>query len=184
MDRRALLPLAMTLLPARPAPACARPDEPSLGALASAALRTASLDAERVRSLARRARGAAFLPQLIVRAGRGAYDATRDSATADPALTSSDTVRIDVTLRFSLDRWVYNPGELRVIEGAGRLAEHRLALLEHVAALWAERRQLARAPPGPDPAREADRCAELTAVLDALTGGALTITLPVSRPRP
>jgi hypothetical protein len=58
---------------------------------------------------------------------------------------------------------------LRAAEAAGRLAEHRVLLLERVEAMWSERRALVAATePGVD--REV-RCQALTAVLDALTDG-------------
>jgi hypothetical protein len=111
----------------------------------------------------------------------------RTTTSATPDLVSLDTLRFDVTVRFPLDRWVFNPEEVRVAEAAGRLADRRARLLEHVAELWAERQRLAgptapradaRTEPRPDAKTDAQtdaaRCTELTALIDALTGGALS----------
>jgi hypothetical protein len=173
--------------------ACAAADEPPLTALTIAALRTASLEPARVRSLLRRARVSALLPQVTARVGRDSFDSVRDPDTLQPTLFSDTTLRWDVSVRLSLDRLIFDVHELRSVEAAGRLSEHRYALLERVAALWAERRQLGAAPAATALGEEAAtsesgvvRCAELTAVLDALTGGSLTSranSLPRAPPR-
>jgi len=157
---------SVVLTPGTPAAAaCADPAEPSLALLSRAALRLAALEPGRVLSMLRRARAAALLPQVTVRVGRGAYDSVRDADTLQPSNLSSDDFHWEVMARFSLDRLVFDMHELRAAEAAGRLTEHRLLLLERIAAAWSERRELVE--------RDA-RCEALTAILDAMTDGALT----------
>jgi hypothetical protein len=173
---RALLLLLCLLAPAAQA-ACVDPAEPSLRALEQAALRSAALEPTRVRSMLRRARVAALLPQLSVRVGRGAYDSLRDGDTLQPSSLSSDTFHWEVMAHLFLDRLVFDLHELRSAEAAGRLAEHRARLLEQVAELWQERQELAQADA---------RCEALSSLLDALTGGALVAplkSLPRAPPR-
>ena len=167
------------VVPRRARAACTSSGEPSLAALSSAALRSSALEPARMRSLLRRARVAGLLPQVIVRVGRGAYDSVRNADSLDATMLSSDTLRYDITLRFSLDRLIFDAHELRAAEAAARMAEHRVALLERIAALWSERRRLDASPPAlfsttsaSDPTDDA-RCTELTTQLDVLTGGAL-----------
>jgi hypothetical protein len=187
MPTTKLLPaLLCSLCIGEPALACARADEPPLAMLTNAALREAALEPARVRSLLKRARAAAMLPEVTFHVGKGAYDSLRTTDVADPSMVSLDTLRFDVTVRFPLDRWIFNPQEVRVAEAAGRLVEHRERLIEHVVSLWSERQRLpAQAEP-----EAADRCVELTAILDALTGGALVpvrdrtqLSLPVAPSR-
>ena len=167
-----------------------------MAVLSSAALRVSALEPARIRSMLRRARVAALLPQVIVRVGRGAYDSVRNADSLDPTVLSSDTLRYDVTLRFSLDRLIFDAHELRAAEAAGRMAEHRVALLERIAILWSERRRLDAVPPPlvstatRVDATDDERCTELTTQLDMLTGGALggpntvkAISLPGPPPR-
>jgi hypothetical protein len=128
------------------------------------------------------------LPEVTFHVGKGAYDSLRTTDVADPSVVSLDTLRFDVTVRFPLDRWIFNPQEVRVAEAAGRLVEHRERLIEHIVSLWSERRRLGTGPADAETAR--DRCLELTEILDALTGGALLtvgertkLSLPVSPSR-
>lgn len=171
-------------LPAR-AERCARPDEPSLGRLVGAALRSAALEPARVRGLLRRARASALLPDVTVRLGRGVYDSIRNPDALDPTVQSSDTFRYDVMIRFSLDRLIFDAHELHATEAAGRLVEQRARLTERVSGLWLERRRLEVATE-----EDAEACAQLGALLDVLTGGALwtvsgpTFSLPAGTPRP
>jgi hypothetical protein len=82
---------------------------------------------------------------------------------------SSATWQVEGLLMWQLDRVIFNPYEVRAIESSGRLAEHRGVLLDRVVKLWATRRSLT-----PADAAERDDCTALTALLDELTGGALT----------
>jgi hypothetical protein len=153
------------------AQACAQANEPPLAVLTKAALREASLEPARVRSLLHRARTAGILPEVTFHVGKGAYDSLRTTDVADPSVVSLDTLRFDVTVRFPLDRWIFNPQEVRVVEAAGRLVERRERLIEHIVSMWSERRRLGAGPT--DAEKGGDRCVELTEILDALTGGAL-----------
>ncbi len=167
--------------------ACATADEPSLAQLSAAALRVAALEPERIRSLIARARRAALLPHLHFRTSRGGYDYVRDADTLDPSVVSSNSWRFEINVSFALDRLIFDPHELRASEAAAHIAERRIALITHVGELWSERRRLASpgsedaptsAPPKSDPGAPAgsaeDRCAQLTALLDAMTNGALS----------
>jgi hypothetical protein len=168
------LAVLLTLVGSSPSP-CAVPGEPSLAILSRAALKTASLEPERVQSMLRRSRAAPFLPEVSVRVGRGAYASIRDADTLDPSIVTSDTFHWEVTARLSLDRWIFDQHELRAAESAGRLAEHRLRLLDRVSALWSERRGLDTDDP---------ECEALSSLLDTLTGGALSRGKALPRPPP
>jgi hypothetical protein len=157
--------------------------EPGVAKLQRAASRLASLEPERLRSWMRRARGAAALPVLRARVGRGGggvaithgLDGIDRFSTVD-----SDTWRFEVEATWSLDRLVFDPEEVRVTRESQRVASRREQLLTEVAQLYYARRRLqidqlldpsARADVALDRALGID---ELTAVLDGLTGGALT----------
>jgi hypothetical protein len=166
-----VLVILSLLLPRPAVAACLDSPSPSLPSTLAAALRTAALEPARVQSLLRRARVAGLLPQVTARVGKGAYMSVRDADTLDPSLFTSDTWTWEVMARWSLDRLVFDMHELRAAEAAGRLAEHRVLLLARIEEMWSERRALV-AGTEPSADREA-RCAALTAILDALTGGLL-----------
>ena len=157
--------------------------EPGVAKLQRAASRLASLEPERLRSWMRRARGR----RRCRCCGRGSAGAEA----ASPSLTAStgfdrfstvdsDTWRFEVEATWSLDRLVFDPEEVRVTRESQRVASRREQLLTEVAQLYYARRRLqidqlldpsARADVALDRALGID---ELTAVLDGLTGGALT----------
>jgi hypothetical protein len=157
--------------------------EPTVGALQRAAARLASVEPERVRSWQRRVRAAAALPTLKARLGRGATGVlvTRGVEGVDNfSSVENDAWHFDVEATWSLDRLVFDVNEVRISREGQRVAARREELLTQVAQLYYERRRLqidqlldpdARADLALDRALAID---ELTAILDGLTGGALS----------
>jgi hypothetical protein len=137
----------------------------------------AAVQPERVRSWLRRANAAALLPTVRTRVGRGLGELTRDSNDR-LIMTTTDNWRFEVEATWSLDRLVFDRNELRASREGQRLATHREELLTRVAELYYARRRLqVDAVLAPDASGAIDRgleIQELTAVLDGLTGGALT----------
>jgi hypothetical protein len=169
--------LAGILLAALPAAA-----EPSVRDLQRAAARAAEVHPERVRSWLRRVRLAAIAPSLSVRVGRGASDVRATTALDGSerfTVDAGDTWRLDATATWQLDRLVFDREEMLVSRESQRIAARREVLLTEVAQIYFERRRaqllLARAPSDPGEAAELElRVAELGAILDGLTDGALT----------
>ena len=188
---RILLIALLVVAHAETSGACSFIEEPSLPLLLRRAVATAALEPERTISMLTRARAAAALPRLQALVGKGRYDNIRNADSLQPTLVSSDTWRFEVTATWSLDHLVFNPAEPRLVDVSGRLAERRAQVVDRVVDVWTQRRGLDR--PGPVSALDADRCEALSAVLDMLTGGALTqgrapaersITLPAVNPAP
>jgi hypothetical protein len=111
------------------------------------------------------------------RIGRGLGELTRDSNDR-LVMTTTDNWRVEVEATWSLDRLVFDRNELRASREGQRLSSHREELLTRVAELYYARRRLqVDAALSPDASGAVDRALEieeLTAVLDGLTGGALT----------
>jgi hypothetical protein len=151
--------------------------EPSVRALQRAAARVAEVNPERVQSWLRRVRKAALMPTLRVRAGRGNELWATDSS-GRLEMTAADTWRFDVDASWQLDRLVFDRNELRTSREAQRLAGRREELLVRVTQLYYERRRLQvdalQTPEAPNAVDRAIEIAELTAVLDGLTDGALS----------
>jgi len=156
--------------------------EPTVRALQRAAARRADVEPERVRSWLARVRRAALLPSLRVRVGRGlaGVQLTHGLDGIDRyALTASDSWRFEIETGWQLDRLVFDRNEIGLARESQRIALRREQLEVEVARLYFARKrallEIARASPD-DPAA-ADRrleVDELTAVLDGLTGGALS----------
>ncbi len=151
--------------------------EPSVRELQRTAARLAEVHPDRVRSWLRRASKAALLPSLRVTVGRGYGELMRDS-NGEPYYLATDTWRFEVQATWQLDRLVFDRNELRVSREAQRVGARREELLTRVAQLYFERRRLqidAELQPNAEGALERSLAIEeLTAVLDGLTGGALT----------
>jgi hypothetical protein len=184
-------PLACALMLGLAAPALAAPDplapfaaEPTVGSLQRAAAQLASLEPGRVRGWLRRLHSAALLPALRVRVGRGPYYSTSYESTYATPITEGWRFEVDAT--WSLERLVFDHDEIGVARESQRLAMRREQLLTEVAQLYFARRRLqveALSRPSDDAEGLERRLAidELTAVLDGLTGGALSAGRP---PRP
>jgi hypothetical protein len=157
--------------------------EPRVAALQRAAARLAEVEPERVRSWLKRARVAAALPSLRVRVGRGLGDVVtiRGLDGIDRVTTADSTTwRFEVEATWALDRLVFDPAEVRLSRESQRVSARREQLLSQVAQLYYARRRLqvdVELDPGAGRDVALDRALaidELTAVLDGLTGGALT----------
>jgi hypothetical protein len=158
--------------------------EPSLAALQRAALRLADADAESVRDWRRAANWSAALPIVKLVAE---HDLERDEALDryqdEPDRWGADTDRdygFQVSAQWNLAELVFNPDEVRVYSALANRAARREALLTLLIGYYYERRRLQLLEvlePAPDMAALLERrmrIDELTAALDALTGGMLS----------
>lgn len=150
--------------------------EPSVASLQRAAARLAEVQPERVRSWLRRVRRAPLLPSVRARVAHGPYGF---SASDYGYGAGWNGWRVDLEASWSLDKLVFNHDELALGRESQRLASRREALLTEVAQLYFERRRLqvdGITAPGSEAEQLERRLAidELTAVLDGLTGGALS----------
>ncbi|GAB4564096.1 MAG: hypothetical protein Tsb0020_13880 [Haliangiales bacterium] len=161
--------------------------EPSLAEVRSAALRFAGLDQRPAPGWSRRARWAGALPQLSMKLGLDRAD------DADLSRASSGTERLDLgrdrdlslELRavWRLDRVIYDSDELRAAQIAHSRHRERTQLLTHITTLYYQRRKLQLAPLSDTPSENLTRelsIAELTAKLDAFTGGEFSRALSTS----
>lgn len=147
--------------------------EPSVRALQRAAARYAEVQPERVRSWLRRVNAAAILPTFRARAGRGAINLSVRGL--DTYLDSSDAWRFDFEATWSLDRLVFDRSEIGISRESQRIAQRREQLLTHVAELYFQRRRLQlEAAEAGETAERRLAIDELTAILDGLTGGAMS----------
>lgn len=151
-------------------------DEPAVREAVAAAVRHAGLAGRPEAGMKRRARLAAALPTLSLKAGRD----TAWSETDGTALVVGD-VEQDVVLEaratWRLDRLMFDDTELRVASLSQQRAKARAAVAAQTTALYYKRRaaQVEALWHPPDTIEEAVRreiaLEELTAQLDALTGG-------------
>jgi hypothetical protein len=171
-----VLTIAQGVLPARAVAEGARPAlEPSVAELQAAAIRLAGVEAERGHSLTRRSRRAGAVPHLRLRFGRGNIGYLRGLDGVDRYVaTNTDEWHVEAEAAWSLDRLVFDHNEGIASREAQRLAVRRQELIHEVTRLYFARERaklaLARAP---DEAERALALDELSAELDALTGGAL-----------
>lgn len=158
--------------PAPPGAAC----PVTLAELRRAALAHGELTASG--SARRRARLAALLPDVGVRAGRG--QAWADPF-AGPRAVDDDIARresVDVRLSWQLDRLVFEPAEPALVASERAAARARLELEDEVTARyfrWRRAELDADELPGPRERLAAD---EAWAALDAVSGGALARRCP------
>ena len=156
--------------------------EPSVDAVQRAAAAQLDRESERLDSLRRRARQAAWLPRLSADVEHDER-ATRvvgftGSAESDYLRTSPGS-RAGLRAAWELDRLVFSRDELAVAEAASRLARQREERVERATRLLFQRvrlkAELALAPPeGPlERIRGELELGRITAELDALTGGLL-----------
>lgn len=150
--------------------------EPSAKEAVAAALRYAGLSSHPERDLRRRARLAAALPALSVKASRATdWAETEDSGRVVGEVDQGVVLEVRATWR--LDRLLFDGAELRVAALGQQRARARATLAAQANALYYKRRgaQLDALLHGDDPVEEQLRreleIEELTAQLDALTGG-------------
>lgn len=168
--------------------------EPSLDELRRAALRHAGLAGQPERDWARRARLAGLLPVVTLRADRETgsdRDLSRSSTGAEKLTIGTDRdMSLEVKAVWKLDRLVFDSVEIRAMQTGRRLYHERVQLLTQITNLYFQRRKLqlaAMSSPPEEPAEaELQRLAneELTAQLDALTGGYISQVLARDCSRP
>ncbi len=185
-----LLPLSLVILAATAAARPARADddharrraqarlearEPAVREVVAAALRHAGLDGAPERGMRRRARLAAALPTLSIKAARDTSWVEADGARVVGDVEQSEVLEARASWR--LDRLVFDGAELRVAALAQQRARARAALAAQVTALFYKRRaaQLEALWSEPESVEAEIRrdlaLEELSAQLDALTGG-------------
>ena len=155
--------------------------EPTLEQTRRAALRYAGLAERSETSWSQRARLSALLPVLTVEIDRGTEqdrDLSRSSTGTERLDLGSDReVSVEARAVWNLDRLVFSDLELRAHKAARARHGERAQLLTRVTALYFQRRKMQIAtlwaPAGAPGKRALERLAiaELTAQLDALTGG-------------
>jgi len=166
--------------------------EPSLGDLQRAALRVADADPERARKWRRTPNLSHVLPRFKATTD---YKIERDESLIryqeKPDRWGADSdhdLKLQFSAQWELSRLVFNPDEVRVYGALANRAQRRENLLATLVGYYYERRKLQLAEIIDPPSEMADiielrmRIDELTAIIDALTGGLLSSTLePSSR---
>ena len=161
--------------------------EPTLGEMQRAALRFADADKESAKRWLSAPNRAAVLPVLKFVADRDfERDESLDRAQDDPDKWGADTdddLGLQISAQWNLGELIFNPDEVRVYSALSDRASRREALLTVLVGYFFERRRLqlkaALAPPE-NMSEMVDlvmRIDELTASIDALTGGLLSSTL-------
>jgi len=152
---------------------------PSAQQVIAAAIATGSLEAAQVRSWRRRLAWSGLLPALstgVVRTvGSGALMDIYPDRADRLDLRNSLALRWEIRATWDLARLVFDSRELRISHQAAKLVAERRRMIERVASLYFERcRHLAAGDADGDGSR-ALRVQELTAILDALTGGLVSL---------
>lgn len=156
-------------------------EEPELGEVRARAVAYAGLDGKAERAWARRARWSALLPELTLKAARATSedrDLSRSSSGTERLDMGADSdFDIEARAVWQLGHLVFDDIEIRALQSVQRTYRERVQLLGQVSSLYYQRRKLvlgALLSPPADPykaALHAISVAELTAQLDALTGG-------------
>lgn len=151
--------------------------EPSIARLIRATRELDDYDLDVPRRALRRARRGGWLPTLRVAARRGQeYDLSAQIEDESTRVSTDDDLTLEASLTFRFDRAAYGPNEVawaRETRARERAREERIQTL--IAAYFERRRlQLERDLRGRNDLESALRIAELTALLDALSGGAFT----------
>ena len=150
--------------------------EPDVASVQEAAARFVGAHPERVRSWHGRVRHAAWLPELRVRVQKGYEDDLLATANGHSRATDDNLV-LELQARWRFDRLLFDRNELLVSREATLLADLRREVTAEVTRLYFQRRRLQveqrLTPDAPlrVHARRALQLEELTAELDALTGG-------------
>ena len=191
-----LFALVLALLAASPAAAddVSWLSSPVVWEATRRAVLRAGLDDAPVRSLARRARAAAWLPEVSLHAARGLGANSTLVTNVNDRLAIAESLTFDVRLRFDLDRLLFDGHEVTLLRLSAQRAELRLALERSVIDLLARREALrlrlaAAAPEAPPDIDALVERARLEASLELLTGvsGAALLALadrPVATPPP
>jgi hypothetical protein len=158
--------------------------EPSLEELKKAALKFADADIERAKKWRRAPNAAAALPTVkFVFNHDLERDETLDRYQDEPDRWGADTDRdlnFQVSVQWQLDELIFNPDEVRVWNALADRAARRDAVLTVLVGTYFERQKLQvkklLSPPNSlDEAVQLKlRTAELTASIDAMTGGLLS----------
>ncbi|MCB9637691.1 MAG: hypothetical protein H6728_17705 [Myxococcales bacterium] len=156
--------------------------EPSIRQLHKAGLEYALVNQDRIGGLVSRARHSGWLPEFRVRYNRNTDD---DRTTSFPTLNSpilttqatDDDHRLEFRATWRLDDLIFNRNEITVYRELRRLVELRTDILKEITKLYFERRRLQLDLMVRRPSnllaylRQRLRLQELSADLDALTGG-------------
>jgi len=156
--------------------------EPTIRQVHKAALRNALVTQGRIQSLFTRARVSGWLPEVRARYNYNTDDdrSTSFPTPSSPILTVQSTDldhRLEFRLTWNLDRLVFNKNEMSVYKELKKLMELRTDILKEITKLYFERRRLQvnliiNPPKGIlAMVRQKLRLQELTADLDALSGG-------------
>ena len=176
---------SLTLLAGQPlaaSPVGAQPSsaQPTVHALVRAALRCQRRGTlARADRLYRRARLSGLVPRLRLSARRGQQqDLSATSGLDVDRLNTStdDELTLEAGLTFQLDRLVFAPEQVRLLRLRRGMEADRRRLAERVIELYfalEQKRVEQRLAPGPTPELEIE-VLELTALLDAYTGGAFS----------
>ncbi len=151
--------------------------EPTIRQLLDAIATDPTIDPERARELARRARRGGWLPTLRVGARRGQQrDLSQSGGETDPDVSTDDDLTLDGSLTFRFDRAAYGPDEVSLAREERSRALERQERARTVVAAYFERRrlQLERDLGGSTDVGVELRILELEALLDAFTGGAFS----------
>lgn len=156
-------------------------NEPRLDKVRKAALRHAGLEQRPERSWGWRARASGLMPVLTLQADRGTShdnDLSRSSTGTEKLdIGVDESVGMQARAVWQLGRLVFDDAEIRATQMAQRLQRERIQVLIQVTNLYFQRRKLiveTMLAPQSDRAKaalQAVAIAELTAQLDALTGG-------------
>jgi len=162
--------------------------EPSAARVVRLALAEAGLDPRRIDRLILRARRSAWLPELRLGARRGMGRDASAQAGAELdrlSLSSDESLGVEASLRFRLDRLVYGGEEVALLRERRAVVEARRALIAFVIELYFLRRrlQLERDLLGLVDLERAIRIREAEALLDAFTGGRFSRMLQAARAR-
>jgi len=158
--------------------------DPSIEEAQRAALRNATLEPRRARRLLSRVRCAGVLPRVEASLSRGlSRDEDLDRAYQEMdelSLATDEDLDFRLTVRWDLDRLIYDPEELRAYREVASQAQRRRELLLAVTRMYYELLLLRfqqETQPAADSASRVERelrIDELRALLDGLTGGLFT----------
>lgn len=149
--------------------------EPALERVVRQAWKQAGLQADRDRARRVRARAAGWLPRLSGGFSKnlgGRWSWRYEQGSSVDQLQQDDGWSWQVSLRWDLAETVWRGAELQEAKAAARRALERMEIATSVIPLYLERRRLLASPAGRGARARRWRLLELTALLDAWTGGA------------